>query len=238
MTPSRTWTAGAAVVGVLLVIAGWFLLIAPQRSAAADLRDQTAAQQTANDQIVLRTKQLQAQFASLPARQAQLAEIKQQMPDNPALPSLIRDLASYAKDSGLSLDSVSPADPVVVDATTGEDVPAVPGAAPAPDASGLVAIPTTVVASGTYSELTLYLQKLQTQMRRAYLVNSIKLEIDDEAAGSRAATSATKPVKMTVIGDIFVLNPGALTGRPSPVTAPTAPGVPAGSTSSTTPAAN
>jgi type IV pilus assembly protein PilO len=239
MTPSRTWTAGAAVVGVLLVIAGWFLLIAPQRSAAADLRDQTAAQQTANDQIVLRTKQLQAQFASLPARQAQLAEIKQQMPDNPALPSLIRDLASYAKDAGLSLESVSPADPVVVDATTGEQTPVAPGAAPAAGADGLVAIPTTVVASGTYADLTLYLQKLQTQMRRAYLVNSIKLEIDPAAAGATGSTSATKPVNMTVIGDIFVLNPDALTtGAGAPATAPTSPSAPAGSASSTTPAAN
>ena len=92
-------------LALLLVIAAWFLLIAPERSNAADLRDQVSAQEASNEQIALKTKQLEAQFASLPARQAQLAEIKQQMPDNPALPSLIRDLSSNATSAGVNSPS-------------------------------------------------------------------------------------------------------------------------------------
>ena len=60
MNSTRTWTLGTAVVAVLLLVAGWFLLVSPQRSAAADLRDQVTAQQAANDAIALKTKQLQA----------------------------------------------------------------------------------------------------------------------------------------------------------------------------------
>src|SRR5690242_8457876 len=111
MSKTRVWGAGFAVVAVLMLIASWFLLISPQRSEASDLRDQTAAQQQQNDQIRLQTQQLKAQFASLPARQAQLAEIKQEMPENPALPSLIRDLSKYAGQADVTLQSVAPTTP-------------------------------------------------------------------------------------------------------------------------------
>src|SRR6185312_2999209 len=105
------WSAGAAVVGVLLIVAAWFLLISPQRSEAASLREQVTQQENTNAAVKLQTQQLKAQFASLPARQAQLAEIKQQMPDNPALPSLVRDLSKYAKAADVTLISVAPTTP-------------------------------------------------------------------------------------------------------------------------------
>ncbi len=218
MTSSRVWSAGAAVVGVLLVIAAWFLLISPQRSAAADLRDQTASQQAANDQIRIKTKQLQAQFASLPERQAQLAEIRQQMPDNPALPSLIRDLSSYADSAGVTLVSVAPGTPQA-ETPQQASTAAAPGAQPAPAAGAqLMAIPTVVNASGTYSELTLYLQKLQSSMRRAFLVEGIQLAHD--SSGSSDKATAANALQMTITGKIFQLSSTAGAAS-TPVTVPT-----------------
>lgn len=196
MTRTRAWTFGAAVVGVLIIIAAWFLAIAPQRSEAADLRDQTAAQLQANEQTRLKTKQLQAQFASLPERQAQLAEIRQQMPDNPSLPALIRDLSTNAKAADVTLVSVSPGDPTPGLPTTGAD-------GTQATTSQLLAIPTEIEASGTYAELTLYLQKLQTEMRRAYLIENVELS---EVKGQETAKG---PLTMTLSGQIFVLDPDA-----------------------------
>lgn len=214
MTSTRTWTAGAAVIAVLLVIAGWFFLVSPQRSAAADLRDQVSAQRARNDQIAVKTKELQAQFASLPERQAQLAEIKQQMPDNPALPALIRDLSSYAESAGVTLDSVSPGAPTAVAVTAGGNQPvAAPGQAPtSATATGLLSIPTTITAVGSYSDLTLYLQKLQTSMRRAFLVNTVTLTDSADAKGE---------LTMTLNGDIFVMNTPEATAAPQAPVAPT-----------------
>lgn len=210
MTRTRGWTFGAAVVGVLIIIAAWFLAIAPQRSEAADLRDQTAAQVQANDQLRLKTKQLQAQFASLPERQAQLAEIRQQMPDNPSLPALIRDLSTHAKAADVTLVSVSPGTPTPGLANPG-------GAAGTTAASGqLLSIPTVIEASGTYAELTLYLQKLQTQMRRAYLIESIEL------AELQNKDTAKGPLSLKLTGQIFVLDPdAAATGTSTAPVAPT-----------------
>jgi Tfp pilus assembly protein PilO len=211
MNQTRAWSFGAAVVAVLLVIAAWFVAISPQRSEAADLRDQTTAQQQSNEQLKLKTKQLQAQFASLPERQAQLAEIKQQLPDNPALPALIRDLSSHASTAGVALVSVSPGDPVPA-------TPAAPGAGSTATARGgqLLSIPTEVVASGSYADLTLYLQRLQTQMRRAFLIEGIELTpLQDQ--------NTTKgPLSMKLTGQIFVLD-SAAPAAAGGVTAPVAP---------------
>lgn len=209
MTRTRGWTFGAAVVGVLIIIAAWFLAIAPQRSEAADLRDQTAAQVQANEQMRLKTKQLQAQFASLPERQAQLAEIRQQMPDNPSLPALIRDLSANAKAADVTLVSVSPGTPTPGLAASGT-------AAADPTAGQLLTIPTMVEASGTYADLTLYLQKLQTQMRRAYLIENIELgELQNK-------DTAKGPLSLKLTGQIFVLDPdAAATGTSTTPVAPT-----------------
>jgi Tfp pilus assembly protein PilO len=217
MNQTRAWSFGAAVVAVLLVIAAWFVAISPQRSEAADLRDQTTAQQQSNEQLKLKTKQLQAQFASLPERQAQLAEIKQQMPDNPALPALIRDLSSHASTAGVTLVSVSPGEPVP--ATPAAPVaPGAPAAGSTATARGgqLLSIPTEVVASGSYADLTLYLQRLQTQMRRAVLIEGIELTpLQDQ--------NTTKgPLSMKLTGQIFVLD-SAAPAAAGGVTAPVAP---------------
>jgi hypothetical protein len=50
MTKTRTWAAATAGICVLLILAAWFLLISPKRAEAADLRDQTVAQDQANQQ--------------------------------------------------------------------------------------------------------------------------------------------------------------------------------------------
>jgi type IV pilus assembly protein PilO len=193
MTKTRAWSAGAAVVGVLLIVAAWFLLISPQRSEAASLREQATQQSAANDQIKLKTQQLKAQFASLPARQAQLAEIKQQMPENPALPSLVRDLSKYAGQADVTLQSVSPSTPAPLAAAAGTTTAAAP-------ATGIEQIQTTIVATGSYSELTLYLQRLQSKMRRAILVDNIAL------VPATAEGAAKGDLQMTLLTHVFVLD--------------------------------
>ncbi|GAA4354087.1 hypothetical protein GCM10023145_21470 [Angustibacter luteus] len=182
------------MVGVLLIVAAWFLLISPQRSEAASLRDEATQQSAANAQIKLKTQQLKAQFASLPARQAQLAEIKQQMPENPALPSLVRDLSKYADQAEVVLQSVAPSTPAPLTAAANTTT------AGATSTTGIEQIQTTVVATGSYAELTLYLQKLQSKMRRAVLVDNVALV---PATSDGAAKS---DLQMTLLTHVFVLD--------------------------------
>ena len=95
MTDTRKWSALAAVLVVAIFAAGWFLLISPKRGDAAELREQGGHARRrptpgSSEQITM----LQAQQKDLPQQQAQLAAMRTQIPDNPALPSLIRDLTA------------------------------------------------------------------------------------------------------------------------------------------------
>ena len=92
LSKSQLWITGTALVCVVIVLAGWFLLIAPKRAEAADLRDQTASAAQVNDQLELRIAQLKADFAELPQRKAELAAIKHAMPEDAQLATLTRDL--------------------------------------------------------------------------------------------------------------------------------------------------
>ncbi len=242
MTKTRTWSAATAALCVLLIVAAYFLLIAPKRAEAADLRDQTVAQDQANQQSRLKIQQLKAQYAELPTKQAELAVIKQQLPDNPALPTLIRTLASMADASGVTLVSLAPAPPTAVVlaaapavapavapaagapvAATGAPVTAPVAAAPAAPTTSLFGISTTMIIKGDYAASTLFVQKLQAagvakegtqtakagaQMARAFLVQSIKVAPNADAA---TATKATKgQVQTTITGQVFVLKTAAI----------------------------
>ena len=220
MTKTRTWSAATAGLCVLLILAAYFLLIAPKRAEAADLRDQTVAQDQANQQTQLKTQQLKAQYAQLPAKQAELAVIKQQLPDNPALPGLIRTLSAMADASGVTLVSLAPAPPAPF---AGAAAPAAPVVAPAAAGTAasagtqLLGIATTMVVTGDYASSTLFVQKLQaaskasgSQLSRAFLVQSIKLA--PFATAGTGTTSAAKKgqVQTTVTGQVFVLKTAAI----------------------------
>jgi len=228
MSKTRTWSAATAALCVLLIVAAWFLLIAPQRAEAADLRDQTVAQDQANQQTRLKIQQLKAQYAALPAKQAELAIIRQQLPDNPALPTLIRTLTAMAEAADVTLVSLAPAPPAPF-AGTGAAVtpvaaPVAPGTTPATGASTtqLLGIATNLVVKGDYAGSTLFLQKLQAasaaktgaQMARAFLVQSVKVAPDTSTAAPSSTGSVSKPTKgqvqMTVTGQVFVLKTAAI----------------------------
>ena len=114
----------AVVAVIAIVAAGWFLLISPQKTKAANLRDDTASQQQSNQNVQSQITVLAAQEADVPAEQAQIAAILQKIPDNPAMPSFIRTLTAAAKVTGVDLISIGSSAVVAVAA------PAAAAAAP------------------------------------------------------------------------------------------------------------
>jgi len=222
MSRTRTWSAATAGVCVLLIVAAWFLLISPKRAEAADLRDQTMAQDQANAQTKLKTQQLKAQYAQLPAKQAELAVIKQQMPDNPALPSLIRTLSAMADASGVTLVSLAPAPPAPFTgaAAPSTAVVAPTAGAPAAASSGstqLLGIATNLVITGDYAASTLFVQKLQAAsatgagaaLNRAFLVQDIKVA-PFAGTGTTSGTAKKGQVQTTISGQVFILKTAAI----------------------------
>jgi Tfp pilus assembly protein PilO len=231
MTQSRRWVAGAAAAMVLLVVASYFLLIQPKMAQASSLRSQKVAQQQANDQLGLDIAQLKSQFASLPARQAELAVIQQQLPANANLPTLIRNLTTIATEAGVTLTTIAPATPQPVTASAASATGTAAAGSTAAT-QGLYQIPVTIIVQGDYASSELFLQRVQTQMRRAFLVQSLSIS-SASATSTSTSTGTTTPtangIAITLTGDVFVLQPTASgTGSTS-----AAPGTSAPATGST-----
>lgn len=126
MDKLKQWVA-LTVVGVLAIgAASWFLLVSPKRSEAADLRTQTAAVETSSMQLQTQLGVLKALAKDLPKAQADLAAVAAKVPDNPALPSLIRALTKAADEAGVELVSLSPGRPTTVAADKASSVSARP----------------------------------------------------------------------------------------------------------------
>ena len=252
MTATRKWTALAVLLIAAVFAASWFLLISPKRSEAADLRAQRVEQDATNERLVQQLEVLKAQAQDLPKQEAFLAQIRRQLPDNPALPALIRDLSAAARKAGVDLTTLAPEAPVAVTSPVVTAPTAAPSpnpsatggttgtagttgatgtaATPAAPASLLYAVPLTVKAQGSYFEMEQFINKLEG-LKRSFLVSGFTLKgADATAEGTEAG------LELDIEGRVF-LAPESL---PATVTAPgvVAPAPAATPAPSTAPAAN
>src|SRR4051794_6986646 len=113
MSKMRQWTLLTAVACLAVIAAGWFIVIKPQRSNAASYRSQAQGVESKNSELRSQITQLREQQKGLPAQQHKLASIATKIPDNPGLPSLIRQLSSAADSAGVDLVSLAPGQPVI-----------------------------------------------------------------------------------------------------------------------------
>jgi hypothetical protein len=90
---------------LVLLVAGWLLLIGPQRSKASDLQRQVADAQT---QYATRQAQLLHVPKPVPIQAADLFGLVRAMPDQTDMPGIILQLNQVAAEAGISFDSISP----------------------------------------------------------------------------------------------------------------------------------
>jgi type IV pilus assembly protein PilO len=208
MTVTRKWTVGAALVAVLILVAGWFLLISPKRAEVADLEAQAQSQVDSNSQLETELALLEQQYKDLPQKQAELSALRTQLPQAPELPSYIRQLQDLGKQSGVVLQSMTPA----VAASIG--VPPIAGStALQPDA--LAAINVDIVVEGTYFEVTKFINDLETTERYT-LVGG--LNISESENGD---DTASDPLLAATLNARIFLVPTAADVQAIPSEAPT-----------------
>lgn len=198
MTKIQQWVGVAAVAVVVILAAGWFLVVGPQRTHAHALLAQSAAQRGQTTSLRTQLSILQAQSKALPAKQAELAKFGRQIPSNPALPALIRSLTAAGSAAGVDLVSIAPG------AAAAPSTAAAPVAGPAGAASagrqGVTTLGTTSSASsvqatalvlkvkGTYAQLEQFLANLEG-LERVLLVSGYS--IGTSTGGSDSTASAT-----------------------------------------------
>jgi Tfp pilus assembly protein PilO len=230
MTDIRKWSALAVVLVAAIFAASWFLLISPKRSEAAELTGKAVSRAEANSRLEQQIQVLKAQQEDLPRQRARLATLRRQIPDNPALPSLIRDLTAAGRKTGVSLDSLAPSAPVALvapalvaapvaapaegtETSTDTAAPAAPVAPAAPTASRtLYQVPVAVNVTGTYFELEQFINKIEN-FRRSFLVSGFSLSPNESAETPDSLTIA-------LTGRVFLSQPAAAAPTTTPIAAP------------------
>jgi Tfp pilus assembly protein PilO len=212
MDKMRQWTL-LTVVGIVAVLgAGWFLAVSPQRHHAADLRSQAATQVTANSQLQQRVAQLEQQKKGLPAQQRRLNQIAAKIPDNPALPALIRQLSAAADGAGVDLVSLSPAQPVSSTpagaATTVPATGATTTTAGSAGAANVLQIPVTIQVQGSYFNIENFFDAVE-KLPRAVLIPGWNLNI---VQGSSSVSTGASGSAGSATG-APALPPGTLKGQ-------------------------
>jgi Tfp pilus assembly protein PilO len=219
MSMTRRWSLLTAVLIVGILAASWFLLVSPKRSDASAISAKATKQQASNDALVQQLNQLKAQSLDLPKQKANLAVMRKQIPDNPALPTLIRDLTAAGKKVGVQIVSMKPGPPVAAaitvpvatapaasttdtaatDTTSTTATPATPTAV-APTVAPLYLVPLSLEITGSYFEVEQFINKLEG-IQRTFLITGFTLK-----PGSGAATTATATTTTTGTTDGLTLS--------------------------------
>ena len=205
MDKLKQWV-GMAVVAVLVIGAGgWFLLISPKRSEAAALDAQATSQLATNASLQTTLSMLKAQAKDLPKQQAKIAAVAAKIPDNPALPALIRSLDKAALAAGVDLSSISPQAPAPdVAGPTGKGAAAVAGAA-----GVRMKIPVTILVYGKYFQIEQFFNSLEG-LPRAMKVTSFTLQPGQNPVHKSATVDTNDALSANITTSIYMAS-----GRPT-----------------------
>jgi Tfp pilus assembly protein PilO len=199
--PAQLALVGTALL--LVVVVGWFALVAPKRSTAADLKEQTAAVQAQID------RNRSSAFArALPAvRSASVFRLAKAMPDAVGMPDVMLELNQLATDSGISFDEITPQMPA---ADTAFDVE-----------------PITMQFTGNFYNLSDFLLRLRNLVR----VENGKLLANGRMFAVSGLSFAEAEQKFPVVTATMTVN-AFVPAAPQPV-APVATDTAAGATTTT-----
>ncbi len=186
----------SVVGGLIILLVGWFLLVSPQRSKAADLSTQVSSAE-----LQLADAQRLLAAPNRKQTQATLRAARRALPDTPQTSEILRQLSGFVSESQTELDSIGPG----AVAVTG----------------GAEAYPLALSMKGRYFALQKFMRLLDssadvtagkiTGSGRLYSVDSITF------GGSGAGPGQSDVVTATVDLNAFVYSAAV----PAPAPAPT-----------------
>ena len=209
---------GVAVgAGLLVVVAGWMLLVSPARSKSSDLQAQiTSTQgeiQARKDAIAAKPK------ITVDVRSSDLFRLTKAVPGRTDMPGIVLELNRLAGGTGVTFHGMTPSQPV-----TGQ---------------GYNIQPVQVVVAGRFGEVNTFLNKLRklVTVRKGKLDASGRLFAIDGVQMGEAPNAKFPTVQATITLDAFVYAGGVIPGaettpsNPSDTSSPSSSGaVAAGAT--------
>lgn len=181
---------GAAVAGGLLVLlAGWFLLVSPSRSKADTL--QTSIDSTQSEIAARRAALATKPKIRIDVRSSDLYRLTKAVPDRADMTGLVLQLSRLSKGSGVSFRSVTPSTPVV--------------------GLGYNVQPLNVVVQGRFAEVNDFLHRLRklVTVRKGKLDARGRLFAIDNVSLGEGTKLKFPSVEATITLDAFVYAGGA-----------------------------
>lgn len=209
MDKLKQWVVLTLVAVLVVLAAGWMLLISPKHSVAADLHTQAGEQMNQNAALQTQLAVLKAQAKDLPKQRAKLTAVAAKIPDNPALPALVRDLTKAATTADIELVSIVPTAPEPV--TAGAVTTPVAGGASAAAAPGLSTIKVTLAVVGGYFQIEQFLNGLE-DLSRAVKVTGVTMALGESTLKPLATGAVNNGGTLTasITGNVYMA-----TGRPA-----------------------
>lgn len=197
MTRTRKWVSGTAVLVLIVLVAGWFLLISPKKSQAASLQTQALGQQATNDGLRAKVAQLKAEAALTPQQEAKLALFRQRVPETPAEPALVRRMSAIAKQANVQFEAFTVVNP------TGVNVPNAPAAE---RDTVLQQMTVTLTVEGSYYAAERFLNLVEG-LQRVTIVSGVNIN----SVGDIAKNGAPDPTihKYVITARVFLATNGA-----------------------------
>jgi hypothetical protein len=188
---------------VVAGVGGWFLVVGPQRSRAAELDKQIADTRQAID--AARALTVQAKRGAK-IRVADLFRLTKAMPDQTDMAGIVLELNQVAEDSGITFEQITPATTAVA-------------------LSGYAAIPITVEFQGNFYDLADFLYRLRNlvDVRHGALDATGRLFAIDQIEFAEAPPPPGFPeIRAHLVIDAFVFGTGSVSAAvPPPAAAAT-----------------
>lgn len=201
----RLWLFAGGVAALLLLLAGWFLFIGPQRSDTNSVNGQVHQVQSQNAVLRGKIAQLRSQNANLAQYQAEVKQARQALPDSSGLSDFLRTLQAIGSATQTNVTTLSVGAPTNLNGTQGGSAPASTSSAKSSTskATGASAngglgpiyqLPITLAVTGSTAQLDEFLGQLQSVQPRAVLVT----QLNEGNAGSTGATSGAQTLGLTM----------------------------------------
>src|SRR6266516_8143123 len=196
--PQSAQIAIAVAALLLLAVIGYFALVKPQKSKAASLTTEIAAQ---DNQITQARALLAKAKDAQKVRVADLFRLTKAMPDQPDEAGIVLELNAIARESGITFDSITPQGSTAL--------------------SGYQVVPIDVVFDGNFFQLTDFLFRLRNlvDVRRGALEADGRLFTVDSVEFSEADRKFPQ-VKASLTVDAYIYGTGATVSAPPQTAAP------------------
>lgn len=187
----KLWIAGGAGAAVLVAAGAWMFAVSPALGDADSIRSQSADVATQNLALQSNVSKLQQQYDHIATLRRAEALARQALPGDLAMSDFTDQINKQASTYHLQVSSMTAADPVPAVATAPVPSPSASSTTSSPaatstssaPASGLFAIPITLVVTGSQANDLAFVRAVQRDGARAALVNSATLSADATGKG-------------------------------------------------------